>query len=634
MSNEMPGRPIQHEIESGSRRAYAYAIPDEWVIHDRAEDYGIDVDTEVFSHGQATGLSYGVQIKGTARLTAGPSVRIRWSTWNYWFEQSDPVLVILWEAESGRIWWHWSYRFDTWGLDRAQDSSFIFRFPDDQIWNAETPDELVAELRAWRAWSSPYQFMPVVVTVRGTGSIGGIPSGRFVGQLRRRLNEFRDVMVVRQRRRHQDVLWISVDISPEVSVLLIAGGPTVNLHNDSLEHLPSSAATAIDRLVRCYSADLTLLVADHLSRIGLLEPAARVAGSAAPEASIIYHPEIAGGVVSLLLAQHRIRDAIAVLGRVLLSEHNEAAVTATVAVMTAAELSVEEIRTVSAALVEMARAHAAAGEGRGAPLAYNAAHLLHARDPATAIDLYDEAARLDRGYRDRGYWWRERGACLFLSGRYADAVAHYRTSLELGEDQALPLLADALLFSGEYAEALELFERTSQARTSADAEWRLKRRVLKVLIEQTGIQRQHRDPDAAALCLDAGSGQEQLEQALALDLLHPPALSAMGAREENEAWVEFAIAEAVVDCDHAHAWLRAIRASAVAEPDLLEDVTRCARRFCGQTILQVLEEEDAPAEIRDAVALLFEEAPPDPPHPFVFRVVREGSSDVTTYDIG
>ncbi len=633
MNDRMPQRPVQHDIESASRRAYAAILPDDWVVHDRTEDYGIDLDTEIFIGGAATGLSFCVQVKGKRRARSRPSIQIKWQTLKYWRAQAGPVLVVLWEERTGQIWWQWSHHIDTSRLNSETSLSFTLSFPGDHVWSDSTSEELLAEVRAWRALSNPHAHLPITANLAGTGDVAGVAVGRVMGFLRRQLSEFADILSVRRVRSSEHELSISLDIGSEESVVLLSGGAPATLHNQSLDSLTGRPASEIEDFIESYTSDLMILVAAQFTRAGLLEPAARIAGFAARKASLIYRPEVSSNVVSLLLGQHRVQDAIAVLERLLLAADSDALVAAHLAVRSANELTRDEVSTISEAMAKFAGLEALlSADSDGAPTLYNAAQMLRTIDPERTIELLDEAANVDSGYRERAYWWAEKGGCLFLVGRYAEAAQHYRTSHRMGDPQALPLLADSLMFAGEYGEAIELFRQALGGGAATHPEWRLKSYVLNVVLEATGIRSQHRDSEAAASAFRQDRSPGWLERVIGFDLLYPQALHELGERTTKER-AAFAIAGALVDPDHAHAWLAAIRATAADRPDLLEDVGACALRFCGQTILQVLEEEGAASEIFDFVEMLFESVPDDRPAPFVLRQVNAGSASFVSQEI-
>ena len=62
----MPRRPIQHQLEDQSERAFASALPARWAWRKQDKDYGIDGEVEIFAPDDtATGLLFKVQLKAT-----------------------------------------------------------------------------------------------------------------------------------------------------------------------------------------------------------------------------------------------------------------------------------------------------------------------------------------------------------------------------------------------------------------------------------------------------------------------------------------------------------------------------------------------------------------------------------------
>ncbi len=635
MNKDMPERPVQRDIEAGSLRAFESSLPADWESDPRRRDFGIDLDVEIFSEGHATGLMFGVQVKGTGHLSSRPSVRIKWTTWNYWSSQSDPVLVVFWDMETDRLWWEWSHRFDTSLLESDAAGSFSFPFPENQIWDEQTQDKLRREVEAWRAWSTPYTHLPIGVIVRGGGNVAGLPANRFVAALRGRIRQHGDLFAIDGQPDSRRVLGIRVDIGPAESVIWLSGGPSATLHYESIEPVDSDSDSAADRFVLMVTADIMLLIARQFGLMNALGPAARIAGAAIDDASVVHQPEVAVGLLQLLLEENRIDDAVRLLSRLLLAVDSLPGVLALLSLNSVPSLETPHRQRIATALRDMARFQAQT-RGGGAELAYNAAQLMRSFDPIVAIELFDEASRLDPAYRERGYWWRERGGCLFLSEQYTEAVEHYQRALEMGELQALPLLADSLMFSGQYRQALEAFRRVIADGELSHPEWRLKCHVLGGLIDMTGIEQQERDTPSALTSLSDSPDLSRLQAALEFDLLCPDALRGLGinAEENGERSVDFFVAEALVDSLHAHAWLGAIRGAVLEDPNMLEDVGSCARRFCGTTILGVLDEESAPSEIVDFVESLFSEAPADPPRPMELRLVEQGSGKYMSVDMG
>src|SRR4051794_22571515 len=104
-----PKRPIQHQREDESRRAFEAILPSRFVFRPEYQDYGIDGELEEFDEqGEATGRRYRVQIKATGE--SGPPAmreRIRLDTAAYYRAQHLPVLMVRYLATNRRLYARW-----------------------------------------------------------------------------------------------------------------------------------------------------------------------------------------------------------------------------------------------------------------------------------------------------------------------------------------------------------------------------------------------------------------------------------------------------------------------------------------------------------------------------------------------
>jgi len=632
----MPNRPVQHVLRDAAIKALCNALPPDWQFQKRDgdSDYGIDGDVEVFEQGRATGLRFGIQIKGTGAVKGRPSSRIKWSTWNYWRYQDSPVLLVLWEKATDRIHWEWAHRFDTWQLDQ-ETVDFQFLFPRNQTWVGSTAAELAAEIRARRAWADIRAHLPISGVIRGKGSVAGVSVGRLVGRLRERLSDMSDIFEVQREPRRP--VWVRVDIDKERTVIWLAGGPSFTIHTDSLESLQTDSIKEIERFTESFTSDLMMGIARHLAGMGALGSAARVASSAIDTASTIALPEVALPVADVLLESQRTDDLVRLITRLQSEPSTEALLHVMVYVHETPPLDSAGRTQITAALRNLVRRQEESmnDSGQAAILAYNTGQLLRQFDPAAAIELYAKAARLDESYRRRSYWWSERAGCLFLLERFDEAADHYGTAAEMGEARVGPLLADALMFNGEYREALDLFTQASESGDLDPPEFRLKWHILDFLVNATGIDHQDRDHDGALAKLDTAADATDLRSVLDLDLLCPEALFEIGrgARELNERSVEYFAAAALFLTHSVPAWCQAIAAAVDEDDTMLHDIGRCARRHSGQAILAEFEANGADPEILEFMEDLFDHIPPEPPHPFVVRMAPPGRSDYEVIEL-
>jgi tetratricopeptide (TPR) repeat protein len=630
----MPGRPRQHELETESRRAFEAVLPASWVARPQIDDYGVDYHVEVFRDQQATGLLFAVQLKAVERLRGMPSARVRWRTYHYWDALDMPVLVVLWEAQSRRMWWQWAHHFDPWDLDTTSEE-FTFRFPPDHLWDREgTPDALVAEVVAWRTWqrglSTPIE---LAVSIAPAG-VGDVPSGRLHAALRRRLANVSQVVELRNDPRNP--VHLSMRVTGDTTAIWIAGGPSNTLHHEGVQW----AGDSEPGFVAMWTADVLMLVAKHLSRIGSLIPAAaRVAAAAVQDASVVNHPPVAAETVSLLVDGNRVDDAVRLIGRLTHSDMTEASVGAMAGMLEASgRLAQDDKERVVGTFLGWADINEHAGKlDQAGQFAYWAARFVGADNPSRAVQLFELAAEKEPGYRQRDYWHREVGGMLFLASRYQEAAEAYRRANDLGNAEAWPLLADALMLWGRYREALEQFQGVIQNDELTRPEWRLKHHVLDFLIRTLSLSEQaRRIEDAGLLASDPALDRSRLFEVLQMDALCGEALYRLGnlAHEAGERSVDWFLASAAAEPTAAIAWLQAMERTSSERPEMFQDIALCARRFSGDEIIQLLLQADETGTAAEEMISLFEALPPEPPERLEVRLTTPGSSEYRAIRVG
>ena len=103
-------RPIQHIIEEESRKAFAFLIPDGWVLNDFTKDYGKDINVEIFKNFRSTGKSFICQLKGTTQEFENGllSVQIEVSTLEYYATVATPILLIFYRTITKEFYGIWA----------------------------------------------------------------------------------------------------------------------------------------------------------------------------------------------------------------------------------------------------------------------------------------------------------------------------------------------------------------------------------------------------------------------------------------------------------------------------------------------------------------------------------------------
>src|SRR6266508_1921968 len=150
----MPQRPRSHELEDASRIAFRAARPAKWLVRDVHQDYGVDLEVEVFDEGgSATGEMFLAQAKGTDQpdLTRALRVKLKVDHLAYYASLDLPVLLVLLHAPTGDLYAKWVHAFDPFGLvDEDTDQKTVtLSFSEDDRWDDATPDLLRAGLKAF-----------------------------------------------------------------------------------------------------------------------------------------------------------------------------------------------------------------------------------------------------------------------------------------------------------------------------------------------------------------------------------------------------------------------------------------------------------------------------------------------------
>lgn len=512
----MPKRPREHELEAESRTAFKTLMERRgWVVRPvDAPDYGLDDLVEVFAEGEATGLLFYVQVRGTdeSDLRKALAVRVRAEQQTYFDAVGHPVLVVRYQAGTRRLFGRWFHRFDP----HPRHGGETLRLQEsDELLDGRI-EALAGEVRLYRAVSSAAIAWPLATKVSSLGrhrpgdaalamaaAAGRQPYVQFVAA-----DEF------------PHAVGLTVDVLRE-HMVVHGGRSSVTLHGRTEEQ-------ELDAL----APDAVLAVGVVLGTMEHLDAAASLIVASAPNAPS-FEGEILVQAVSTLARGRRIGDALTV-GRALAAQDRRAVaafVVGTVAMATSDMMSEEEL----AAVVAFDEALASEAEAAGRPeeaaaICYSLGNWLFSvvHDWERALAMFERAVALDRSYASRGYFMHERGGALFECRRYDDAIAAYERVLksDVGDSATVARLADALLMAGRFSAAAVMFDRYLAHPVPSEPAWELKAAVARFLVDQ-GYAEQVRDEDAAfALAVQAEELDDdpvtrtaKCEEALALDAL-------------------------------------------------------------------------------------------------------------------
>lgn len=599
-------RPREHVVEEESNRALVAALPSTWVARPQDPDYGIDYTVEIFEDGSRTGLFFNVQIKATdeAKLDkALRSVRFSRPLADYYAAQASPVLVVRYHAPTGQLYWKWFDAYDPHLRPRSTASpeagqSIGFRFDESDAWSETTPDQLVAGVRGFRRFHQAEQRLPLTLLVEDTAAVD--PHELAVA-LRGSLRAVRDLITVERRAATpEDAV---VEVREDRARVSLADVASATIHVE-----PSLRSTG------WLAPNLAVALALTLTNIGQTNIAAQLTATCGDQADLLTDPECCLVLAGAFFRSRRVPEALRLLDRLdasgqwpreLASYLLMSALLARGSNLTTEERELAE-QVVGARLqrrIDRRDLPSAASEAYNLAMLYKRTLQLEKAQAA-----FERAAELDPTYLGRGYYHADLAGALFGQQHYATAAEHYSRAIELGaEPYVEALAADALIYAGRYREAIDLLtpylEPVGEA-SPEDAEWRLKKAVIPLLID-VGGESQDREPDTAAAEIEPVDFQNSqisisealthVDRALSKDACCAEAwfrraLLQLAIRGELADGRDAALTAAVIGGNGLAAWANSIRFADQSDETCLLDQLRTAYKFVGSDIEpQILE---------------------------------------------
>jgi hypothetical protein len=116
-------RSRSHILEDKSLTYLKKVLPDLWVVHRYEQDYGIDVQIEIFSDKDcnANGNRFYGQLKATDKDVSKDKLRIKRKHLEYWDSQDEPVALYRYYDSTKKIRWCWAHEL-SWRLNTESSS--------------------------------------------------------------------------------------------------------------------------------------------------------------------------------------------------------------------------------------------------------------------------------------------------------------------------------------------------------------------------------------------------------------------------------------------------------------------------------------------------------------------------------
>lgn len=581
----MPQRPRQHELEDLSYVAFKRRLPPAWIVRRLSHDYGVDAELEVVRDQVVTGRRALIQLKTTDDESA-QTLSLGAEACLYYRGLDLPVLLVLYVAPRDEVRVTWFHAIDR-PIPESQKTVSV-RLGADTVWTADTADAIDTAVQVFRRFRLPGLELPLSFGIRTESEeILGEPAAEIRRLLRAAADEERGLINFDAR---SDDAATVVLASEETTVSL--GGvssvsfPTIGRSGDP-ERLPFDILTAI-------------VVA--LAGVRQFDLAARLASRYAPRSSIIGDFDVASIAVEAFAAVHRPGDALALAGELDRTGNDEMSFASTLLslITLRVEQSPDDHEARRKYLQQQVQS-AAAGATHGFAH-YNLANHLRGRGRLRdAFHHYRRAFACRPAYGDSEYWCREVAGLLFGRGRYMLAAHFYARALGIGGRPGVrPLHADALMFSGRYSEALELFVAVATDPNESAPIWLLKGWFLQNLAENGLLHDQVRSPSRAAAASETALAEAidqrrlRLNEALRHDLLSGLAWFNLGVLENetgnrSEALFAF-VGAALSEPWDVEAWMNALALafSDTADLSLLQSLAAAGYEANGDRLVEQL----------------------------------------------
>ncbi|MDW3214101.1 MAG: DUF4365 domain-containing protein [Ilumatobacteraceae bacterium] len=580
IGDDLPRRGRSHVLESVSERAFAWAMPEQWIETKPDKDYGIDRHIEVFeldpgNPGSAvpTGFDFGVQYKATDDETArAMSVGIRWSTLHYWWLKPYPVLVVRYRADTDSLYGRWAHNRPN-DVENGLQAQAWFHFDDRHLLTngGDCWDALVEDVRSFRDARERSVELPLELSLIGDRCQSST-AARINAELRARMNGD-EVLIVPDRTTEPR---FTVDDHRSGASL---GGP-IGVYFYGEQPDPADAATLLLSLALCFG------------RMGRWTEALRILRNCR-DAAPLNDPEWL-----TLAATLSATGGDAGLGIDLLEDfaqahgvHGQLAAALARVVHEATHPSDNTDRLIS--IADRWIEATPDGDDRST-MCFNMATICSTVGAFTsAVRLFDRCLHESDRYLGRGYYWIGTARALLSVGETGRAAQAYEQAATLSGD---PLLlaeehAEAALFSGHYADARQLIDDVVAKRGDPTVAEHLLMIVCSSVIALSDSREQSRDTAAALqrwsdTGSDRGDSRYDITSILDLDGLFAPAWEWMTQHmRELPTHPDTALVAAITARDDAVAWASALVAAQAwnwHDEVMLEMIARgraCDHRF-------------------------------------------------------
>lgn len=443
----MPKRPRSHRLEDISINRFSALLPEAWIVRQKEKDYGVDLEIEIVAPGgRLTGLMFYVQLRGTDDPKKAAKIALDVEQVEYFQSLTLPTIIVRYCNVEETFYWQWHFNVAT-ELPAKQQKSFTYRYTLDELWNSAAPDAIHETLWVRRLVENYAATQPVNLRYDSSS----LPfADRYTVDRAFQIVSASALGVLTNAADCDSRLSIDLQLTSSAVSLRIDcfASITVLVEQYDADDLANTVRYALAALFRRHRLTHH---ADRMARVILTSGKAHHSRFLAFEVCCALGSDLGRSVqLAILNGLHDQHDAfypayLAFLFRTPQDDDDrERAVTT---FYDAALVSAHEVSPETAAAVY-----------------YSMGNFYRMRRNALpTVRSFNHARKLRPQYMATGYFLQELGACMFGQARYRCAAAIYGRAVGIatGPQQELHL-ADALLFSGNVADAKAHYENASE----------------------------------------------------------------------------------------------------------------------------------------------------------------------------
>lgn len=516
----MPKRPTQHQLEDLSRAKLGLLLPREWALRDKDKDYGIDVEVELFDAScEATGLVFLVQLKATESEDVSKIRDLDFSIdrLSYYDSLDLPVLICRYSHDEDIFYSKWSSEIDTYNCKKDAKTVRI-KFTEQDVLNNKNTEGLVEHIKKLREIRRNLVNFPISLHLSTIPDyINSTPRGLFITKINGELNKYNQFITVSD---NESTSLASVEI--DNNGILIEFSKITKLF---IKLSSNPKVSTYEELAK----DVIFGLGVCLACLNMAEMAAKVFLLSEIENRIFDKQDLIINLIPSLIQTAHVKEIVSLLIKASDERGDnlvEAIVHMSLLSRSMAGRSEDHITAFQNILEHCLRKYTDLEAKEQVGIAhYNLAnHMASKNLNKQALHHYALARKNNSMYYHQFYFYREVAGILFAFKKYRFASQFYKKAMELTSDELSeelePLLADALMFSGQYRAALDLFNSYLSKAKDQTAEWHLKCICLEGLIDNTKIDSQTRNPKKAIEIIGGDlDNPEVLEKAIELDCL-------------------------------------------------------------------------------------------------------------------